>query len=146
MTRYVIGWISVMAMLTGFRTNIPVSYRKVSHVSRRSFTGIVSLPLRCGRSVGEAAAGLGQEHVIEAGPAGSDRARLDALLAERAHDLRDGGLADVDVEPKRVVDRLARTHEGLFAENLRRLLHVGRRRHTRGPRCGQVHDDDVAGD
>ena len=50
-SRYVMGWISVIAILTGLRTSSTTSYWKISHVSRAVFIGAGFLP--SGEGLGE---------------------------------------------------------------------------------------------
>src|SRR5271165_5647133 len=115
-SRKVMGCISVIAILTGLCTSCPASYWRVSQVSRPSFIAAAVSPLFDCRSVSKSAARLGQEHVVEARPAGLDRPWLDRLVAQRAHDLRDGCGGAVHIEPQGVLDGLAGMHARLVGE------------------------------
>src|SRR5437763_684410 len=113
---------------TGLRRTRIICRWKISQMSRSSFTWIPSF-------LAQRAAGLGQEHVVEARPVQLDRAEGQARAVERAQDLRDRGRAGVHVQPQAVVDRLQLAHVRLAVEQLRRA------------RAGAVeaHRDHVAG-
>src|SRR5437764_15060543 len=98
---------------TGLRRTSIIWRWKISQVSRRNFIGGTSF-------LAQRAAGLGQEHVVEARPVQLDRAQPDAGTVEGAQDLRDGGGADVHVEAQAVVGRLQLPDVGLAVEQLRR--------------------------
>src|SRR3954449_2580655 len=72
-------------------------------------------------ALAQGSAGLGQEHVVEAGAVQLDRAECDVRAVEGAQDVRDGGGAGVDVEPQPVVERLRPVHVRLAFEQRRRL-------------------------
>src|ERR1035441_3449916 len=140
------GRSSVIAMLTGLRTNSPASYWKVSHVSRATFIAAAFPAFPVFRSLSQSAAGFGQEYVVEARAAGLDRPWLDPLGAQRAHDLRDGRGGAVYIQPQGGLDGLAGLHARLLGQDLGRLAHDGGLRGARNPGAGQVDDDDVAGE
>src|SRR3954447_3338390 len=87
-------------------------------------------------ALAQGSAGLGQEHVVEAGPVQLDRAERDAGGVEGAQDVRDGGGAGVDVQPQAVLERLQPVHVRLGFEQRRGL--------RRG--AGQPDRHDVTGD
>src|SRR2546430_1643972 len=84
---------------TGLRRTSIIWRWKISQVSRRNFIGDTSF-------LAQRAAGLGQEHVVEARPVQLDRGQPDAGTVEGAQDVRDGGGSRVDVEPQPVLGRL----------------------------------------
>src|SRR5438477_8654657 len=107
---------------TGLRRTSVICRWKMSQMSRSSFTWIPSF-------LAQRAAGLGQEHVVEARPVQLDRAEAQARAVERAQDVRDSGGAGVHVQPQALVDRLQLAHVRLAVEQLR------------GPRGGPVEAD-----
>src|SRR5256714_1638808 len=98
---------------TGLRRTSIIWRWKISQVSRRNFIGDTSF-------LAQRAAGLGQEHVVEARPVQLDRGQPDAGTVEGAQDVRDGGGSRVDVEPQPVLGRLQLPHVRLVAEQLGR--------------------------
>src|SRR5438046_7447448 len=88
---------------TGLRRTRIICRWKMSQMSRSSFTWIPSF-------LAQRAAGLGQEHVVEARPVQLDRAEAEPCAVERAQDLRDRRGARVDVQPQAVIDRLQLAH------------------------------------
>src|SRR4051794_13047382 len=118
------GWKTPTKIQTGLRSSNCIWRLKISEVSRSSFI-FSALPQR--------SAGLGEEHVVEAGAVQFDGAQRDAGQVEGAQDLRDGHSAVLDVEAHTVLVRV-----GLVgAQGL----------HGRGDRVdGQSDPDDVARD
>src|SRR5439155_18386158 len=86
--------------------------------------------------VAQRTAGLGQEHVVEAGPVQLDRAERHPRTVQRAQDLRDGRGARVDVQPYARVDGLQP------ADVLLVLQQLGRRRGA----PVQAYRHDITGD
>src|SRR3982751_1536035 len=90
------------------RTSIILGW-KISQGSRRNFTAGTSF-------LAQRAAGLGQEHVVEARPVQLDRAQADPGTVEGAQDVRDRGGAGVDVQAQAAVGRLELAHVRLSVE------------------------------
>src|ERR1035438_6677227 len=111
------GWSSVIAMLTGLRTNSPASYWKISQVSRATFIAATFPAFPVFRSLSQSAAGFGQEHVVEARAAGLDRPWLAPPCAPRAHDPPDGRGGAVHIQPQGGLDGLAGLHARLLGQD-----------------------------
>src|SRR2546430_16834453 len=94
---------------TGLRRTSVICRWKMSQVSRSSFMGIPSF-------LAQRAAGLGQEHVVEARPVQLHRAEDQPGAVESAQDLRDRDGSGVDVEPQAVVGGLQLAYVRLAVE------------------------------
>src|SRR5262245_24874821 len=101
-SRCISGWKMPTKYQTGLRTSSKTWRWKMSQMSRRSFvkpasdTGfaVMVVPL----AFPQRAAGLLQEHVVQAGPVQLDRAQMHPGAVERAQDQRDRGGTGVHVE------------------------------------------------
>src|ERR1700744_232635 len=77
-----IGWMTATAIQIGVLMTSSIWRWKTSHTSWASVMA---------SRVPQRAAGLGQEHVVQARPVQFERAKLDARAVQRPHDLLDRG-------------------------------------------------------
>src|ERR1700722_6315850 len=79
-----IGWMTATAIQIGVRIMSSIWRWNTSHTS---WARVMA------SRVPQRAAGLGQEHVVQAGPVQFERAELDVGVVQRPHDLLDRGRA-----------------------------------------------------